>query len=149
MKRELIHKLHKTFEDCAHQRDNVEYWLARELQVLLGYTQWRNFEAVIERAKLACENTGQAVQDHFADASKMIDLAKGAQREVDDLALTRYACYLIARNGDRLDSGDGQGCPGHARRRGRRVLPRRARSQAGRVQFVADGGHGAVDCRVA
>ena len=100
MKRELIHKLHKSFEDCAHGRDGVEYWLARELQELLGYTQWRNFEAVIERAKVACENAGQVVQDHFADASKMIDLAKGAQREVEDLALTRYACYLIAQNGD-------------------------------------------------
>ncbi len=100
MKRELIQRLHKSFEDCAHQRDGVEYWLARELQMLLGYTQWRNFEAVIERAKVACEKAGQAVADHFADASKMIDLAKGAQREVEDLALTRYACYLVAQNGD-------------------------------------------------
>jgi len=100
VKRELIQRLHKSFEDCAHQRDGVEYWLARELQMLLGYTQWRNFEAVIERAKVACEKAGQAVADHFADASKMIDLAKGAQREVEDLALTRYACYLVAQNGD-------------------------------------------------
>ena len=100
MKRELIHKLHKSFEDCAHEREGVEYWLARELQALLGYTQWRNFEAVIERAKVACANAGQTVQDHFADASKMIDLAKGARREVEDLALTRYACHLIAQNGD-------------------------------------------------
>lgn len=100
MKRDLIHKLHKSFEDCAHQRDGVEFWRARELQVLLGYTQWRNFEAVIERAKIACATAGQAIDHHFADVSKMIDLPKGARREVGDLALTRYACYLIAQNGD-------------------------------------------------
>ena len=100
MKRELIQRLHKSFEDCAHQREGVEYWLARELQELLGYTQWRNFETVVDKARTACANAGQAVDDHFAEVSKMIDLGKGAQREVVDVELTRYACYLIAQNGD-------------------------------------------------
>ena len=100
MKKDMIQKLHKSFEDCAHQHEGVEYWLARELQALLGYTQWRNFETVIDKARTACANAGQAVDDHFADVSKMIDLGKGAQREVVDVELTRYACYLIAQNGD-------------------------------------------------
>ena len=100
MKKDLIQRLHKSFEDCAHQRGGVEYWLARELQELLGYTQWRNFETVLDKARTACANAGQVVDDHFADVSKMIDLGKGAQREVVDVELTRYACYLIAQNGD-------------------------------------------------
>jgi len=100
MKKELIQKLHKSFEDCSHQRDSVEFWHARELQALLGYSEWRNFTFVIDKAKTACQNAGQNPDDHFVDVNKMIDLAKGAQREVEDLALTRYACYLIAQNGD-------------------------------------------------
>ena len=100
MKRELIQKLHQSFEGCAHNDNGVEYWLARELQTLLGYTEWRNFLAVVSKARIACEQAGQAETDHFVDVNKMIGLAKGAQREVDDVALTRYACYLIAQNGD-------------------------------------------------
>jgi len=100
MKKELISKLHSQFEEYARVEQGVEYWLARELQQLLGYALWRNFEPVIDRAMTACENAGQAVGDHFARARKMVDLGSGSQREVEDVALTRYACYLVAQNGD-------------------------------------------------
>lgn len=101
MKKELIQRLHKSFEDCAHQSDEgIEFWLARELQELLGYSQWRRFEDVIDRAKIACANAGQDVEDHFAGVGKMVEVGSGAQRDVGDIALTRYACYLIAQNGD-------------------------------------------------
>lgn len=100
MKRDIVARLHGKFEDYSHVLDGIECWYARELQVLLGYSQWRNFEQVIAKAKTACTNAGHKVEDHFADISKMVDLGSGSQREVDDVALTRYACYLIAHNGD-------------------------------------------------
>ncbi len=100
MKSEVIAKLHAQFDDCAHELDGIECWFARELQIMLGYTQWRNFELVISKAKTACANSGQHVDDHFADVSKMVDIGSGIQREIDDVALTRYACYLIAQNGN-------------------------------------------------
>jgi DNA-damage-inducible protein D len=101
MKTELVHSLTSTFEGHAQQTDGgVEYWLARDLQHLLGYAEWRNFGAVITKAKVACEVSGHHVSDHFVDVNKMVDLGSGSQREVDDLMLTRYACYLIAQNGD-------------------------------------------------
>lgn len=100
MKKELIHRLHSSFEDCAHSEDGLEFWLARELQALLGYAEWRNFSLVIDKAQIACENAGQSIKDHFVDINKMIETGKGAIREIDDLALTRYACYLIAQNGN-------------------------------------------------
>lgn len=100
MKKEAITRLHRQFEDYVHIENGLEYWLARELQVLLGYSKWDNFLEVIGKAKVACEIGKHKLSDHFADVGKMIGIAKGAERNIGDVKLTRYACYLIAQNGD-------------------------------------------------
>lgn len=100
MKKELIAELFVQFEQAAYEYKGIECWSARELQQIFAYTDWRNFIKVVDKAKGACENAGEKVSDHFVDVNKMVELGSGAQRELEDIALTRYACYLIAQNGD-------------------------------------------------
>jgi len=100
MNKEIIIRLKKIFEDYAKIEEGVEFWFARDLQKLLGYVEWRKFLGVIEKAKEACKKSGNWELDHFVGAAKTIAMPKGATKEIDDYKLTRYACYLIAQNGD-------------------------------------------------
>lgn len=101
MKSELIHSLTGDFESFAHQTpEGVEFWLARDLQHLLGYKEWRNFLAVLNKAQTACEVSGNSISDHFVEVNKMVGIGSNTNREIQDFMLTRFACYLIAQNGD-------------------------------------------------
>ncbi|PKF75146.1 DNA damage-inducible protein D [Chryseobacterium sp. PMSZPI] len=100
MKSEEIQDLFYKFEAAASELEGIECWSARELQILLGYSKWENFEKVIIKAKDACKNVGELIEYHFPDIRKTIQMPKGAEKEIDDILLTRYACYLIAQNGD-------------------------------------------------
>ncbi|MBD5297119.1 MAG: DNA damage-inducible protein D [Bacteroides sp.] len=100
MKANEIQDLFNSFESIAIDYDGVECWSARELYSLLGYAKWDRFKDVLVRAKESCENAGEQIFDHFADAGKMVKVGSGAERQVEDIMLTRYACYLVAQNGD-------------------------------------------------
>ena len=100
MEKKMIINYKNKFDEIRHEENEVEFWYARELMHLLGYSKWQNFENVLSRAEVACANNGITVENHFAEASKMVTLGSGASREVEDYMLTRYACYLIAENGD-------------------------------------------------
>ena len=101
MEKKDIEKRKLVFDQYSNTDENgVEYWLARDIMKPLGYTQWRNFETTIKRAMVSCETAKTPVQNHFAEVSKMVSLGSGSTRKLKDYKLTRYACYLIAQNGD-------------------------------------------------
>ena len=100
MKKEVIRELFEKFEEACYIYEGIECWSGRELQEILGYTEWRNFLKVIDKAKISCEKLEEKTADHFVDVNKMVKIGSGAERKQDDIMLTRYACYLIAQNGD-------------------------------------------------
>jgi len=100
MKKELIEALFQKFEKACYDLEGLECWSARDLQKILEYSDWRNFTNAIKKASKACENAGETTSDHFVGVTKMVELGSGSTREIEDVALTRYACYLIAQNAD-------------------------------------------------
>lgn len=104
MKKEQIQQLFEQFEQARYLCNEIECWSARDLQQIFSYTDWRNFLKAINKAKDACKNSGEVVHNHFVEANKMVKLGSGAEREVEDIGLTRYACYLVAQNGDSTKS---------------------------------------------
>lgn len=100
MKLEVINSYFNDFNKFVYEVDGLEFWFARDLQGLLGYTKWENFLNIIEKAKIACVNSDINVDDHFAHTVRAVDMPNGGIREVEDMFLTRYACYLVAQNGD-------------------------------------------------
>jgi DNA-damage-inducible protein D len=100
MKREMIKQLFEKFEQACYILEGVECWSARDLQEIFNYAEWRNFVKVVEKAMEACKHSGVAVFDHFVETNKMVGIGSGSTRNLEDYALTRYACYLVAQNGD-------------------------------------------------
>jgi DNA-damage-inducible protein D len=100
MKKEIIQDLLNKFGAACHDLKGAECWSARDLRVILGYGSWQSFQKAIERAKESCQKIGENVENHFADVYKTVEIGNAAPRDIEDIALTRYACYLIAQNGD-------------------------------------------------
>lgn len=100
MKKELISELFKKLEEACYDLGGLECWSAREMQEILGYKDWRNFLNTVQKASKACGNSGESIKDHFVGITKMVKIGSGTDRSIDDIALTRYACYLVAQNGD-------------------------------------------------